>query len=251
MPSKAVVFLSHIDEEKEIAYEFKALIENAFLGMIDVFVSSNAQSVAMGQHWLDEVTRALKECRIEIILCSPRSVTKPWINFEAGAGWIRDIPVVPLCHSGMEPSRLPTPLNLLQGANLNDMPGLKLVFPVLANAIGANVPNIDLSEFVLKVQDFETRYTFWALCNKSFSVINSVDSRIIPGLRQGKTVTIELTETQINSIVAVMPHLENNDILHFEKVGNIKMSPSGVFQDYRFVPVQRTAAILADPKLSI
>jgi TIR domain len=80
--SKSIVFISHITEEKPIAIAFKDLIETSFLGMIDVFVSSDENSISTGQRWLDNITTALKECSIEIILCSPKSVSRPWINFE-------------------------------------------------------------------------------------------------------------------------------------------------------------------------
>lgn len=110
--AKTLVFISHITPEKEVAIAFKELIEESFLNMIEVFVSSDGESINMGQRWLESITVALKKCSIEIVLCSPQSVQRPWINFEAGAAWIRDIPVIPLCHSGMEPSKLPVPLNL-------------------------------------------------------------------------------------------------------------------------------------------
>jgi TIR domain len=120
MDAKPVVFISHIDDEKEIAAAFKSLIEKAFLGLINVFVSSDARSIELGERWLNAITEALKTCAIEFIICSPISIKRPWINFEAGAGWVRDVPVVPLCHPGIQPAGLPLPLNLLQGANLNE-----------------------------------------------------------------------------------------------------------------------------------
>jgi hypothetical protein len=155
MPQKALVFISHITEEKELAVAFKSLIEEAFLGMIEVFVSSSPSGIEMGRRWLEKITSALKSCAVEIILTSPESVKRPWINFEAGAGWIRDIPVIPLCHSGMTPNMLPPPLSQLQAALASDETKLELVFPVLANAIGCAVPEVDFSGFVARVKSFE------------------------------------------------------------------------------------------------
>ena len=57
---------------------------------------------------MDSISKGLKDCAASFLLCSPASVQQPWIWFEAGAGWIRDIDVVPLCHSGMTPDRLPS-----------------------------------------------------------------------------------------------------------------------------------------------
>lgn len=129
---KATVFISHITEEKEIAQALKQVIESAFLGLIDVFVSSDADSIRLGGKWLLSLTTALKCCKIEILLASPTSVKRPWVNSEAGAGWVRDIPVIPLCHSGMTLETLPTPLSELQGAIATDPDQLRKLVPILA-----------------------------------------------------------------------------------------------------------------------
>jgi len=55
-------------------------------------------------------------------------VEKPWVNFEAGAGWVRDIPVIPLCHSGIQPSNLPMPLIMISQILLIQLKHLKKTF---------------------------------------------------------------------------------------------------------------------------
>ena len=152
---KPLVFISHITEEKEIAKALKCLVESTFLDMMDVFVSSDPTSIKLGRKWLDEITHALKTCAVEIILSSPESVIQPWINFEGGSGWIRDIPVIPLCHSGMVPAKLPAPLSALQAATATEESGLKLIFPVLAEAIGCSLPDVNYTPFIETVQEFE------------------------------------------------------------------------------------------------
>ena len=156
--SKPVVFISHISEEKEIALALKELLNSSFLEMLDVFVSSDFESVNLGQKWLDDITTALKECRAEIIICSPVSVERQWINFEAGAGWIRDIPVIPLCHSGIEPNELPIPLKLLQAGKVTEEASLKEIFRVLVRIIGSSLPKVDISDFVDNAKRFELEY---------------------------------------------------------------------------------------------
>lgn len=159
------VFISHVHVEKEIAIAFKELIEDAFLGMIETFVSSDGESIRMGRDWLREIDTALTDCVLEIILSSPTSVTRPWINFEAGAGWIRKIPVVPLCHAGLVRDNLPSPLGSLQSANATDESHLRLIFVELAQALGAKkTPDVDFSSFIAKVKEFEEKVTFWDKC---------------------------------------------------------------------------------------
>ena len=136
--SHSLVFISHITEEKEVAIALQELVEKSFLGMIDVFVSSDENSIQMGQRWLENITTALSTCAVELILCSPKSIGRPWINFEAGAGWIRQIPVIPFCHSDMTVSQLPMPLNMLEAAQSTEVPSLRRTFRVLATAINTS-----------------------------------------------------------------------------------------------------------------
>ncbi|MHB1033756.1 MAG: toll/interleukin-1 receptor domain-containing protein [Pirellulales bacterium] len=165
---KLLVFISHITTEKEIAVSFKQLVEEAFLGMIEVFVSSDPNSIAMGGRWLDNITYGLKNCVIEIVIASPTSVIRPWINFEAGAGWVRDISVIPLCHSGMTPSTLPAPLSSLQAALATDATHLERVFAVIAKAIDCKLPEVNYAPFVAAVEKFvETSQQIRDIAEKS------------------------------------------------------------------------------------
>jgi hypothetical protein len=250
--NKSLIFISHIQEEKELAVALKDLIEKNFLGMIDVFVSSDDKCLSLGQKWLDSITHSLKSCSIEIILCSPKSVSKPWINFEAGSGWIRDIPVIPLCHSGMEPTKLPPPLNLLQATKASEISGLKLILPVLADAIGSDTPVVDFSNFIQKVKEFEKVYTFWDECNEKFSKLNSINSEIINGLKNGSTIKIELTESEMRFVESLMQFFTPNNILQFKGgVGDIKWKTSGVFYDCEIIPMLDLFKIIKDPHFRI
>lgn len=245
--NKPLVFISHITEEKEIAVAFKELIEGSFLGMLDVFVSSDEDSIHMGQKWLDRISNGLKTCTIEIVLCSPKSILRPWINFEAGAGWVSDIPVIPLCHSGIEPAKLPMPLNLLQAAKANEVSSLKLIFPVLAQAIGAKTPNIDFSDFVAKVNEFEARYTFWDACNSAFTQINNFNGSIISALKSGNAIVIELTETEINYLLGPMDFLYKNKILELVRSGRVTIGARGMTHDCSLNPLAELSKVVRDP----
>jgi hypothetical protein len=152
---KPIVFISHITEEKAVALALRKLVEAAFINMMDVFVSSDPRSIHLGQEWLQKIKFALSNCAVEIIIASPQSVKRPWINFEAGAGWIRNVPVIPLCHSGMEPDKLPFPLKALQGATTTKEDELHLILPVLAEALNSGIPKIDFTEFIETVREFE------------------------------------------------------------------------------------------------
>lgn len=243
---KPMLFISHITEEKDLALAFKDLVEKHFLGMLEVFVSSDENSIGMGQRWLDNITNALKSCSVEVILCSPQSIRRPWINFEAGAGWVRDIPVIPLCHSGMEPSQLPMPLNLLQAAKAGEVGSLKLVFPVLANALGAKSPSVDFTEFTEYVKEFEVRYTFWDACNHAFTQLNQFNASIIPLLKQNQNVALSLTETDFNYLSGVLLFLANQNVVAIGKTGGATMTGTGTFYNCAISPLPRLQSVLSD-----
>lgn len=229
--TKSLVFISHISEEKEVAIAVKELIESSFLGLIEVFVSSDQHSISMGQKWLDQISAALKKCVVEIVLCSPKSINRPWINFEAGAGWVRDISVIPLCHSGLDPTKLPMPLNLLQAAKAGEVSSLKLIFPVLAQAIGSKTPNTDFSDFVALVREFEERYTFWDDCNTAFKIVNDFNNSILPALKAGNPVLLKLSEIQFHILGNSLGFLKERNILDLRKSGAIEIGPEGMLNE--------------------
>ncbi len=166
---KPIIFISHITEEKELALELKKIIKKKFLSMAEVFVSSDENSIELGHEWLENITNGLKTCSIELILCSQISISRPWINFEAGAGWVRkDCRVIPICHSNMHPDSLPLPLNLLQGMMLNDKIKFQELLKIIANQVGCDVPELDCDDFITFVKAFEEKYTYWNIVNDCF-----------------------------------------------------------------------------------
>ncbi len=157
---KPTVFLSHINEEEILASLLKRSIESDFLGMIDVFVSSDGHSLEVGTKWLAALESALHCAAIQFILCSRTSVERQWINFEAGAGWVKGIPVIPICHTNLRPIELPVPLNMLQGIDARDPNGLKRVYGVLAKQLGSKCPEPDFCALAEKIKSFEREYGF-------------------------------------------------------------------------------------------
>ena len=216
---KPLVFISHIAEEAEVAKALKELIEPHFLGLLDVFVSSDGASIKVGEKWLETVSAALKNCVIQVVVCSPKSVAKPWVNFEAGAAVVREVPVIPLCHSGMTPSQLPIPLSVLQAANLTDVGGMRLVITRLAQSLGASAPKVDLTAFVERIRDFEEQYTFWDQCNSAFGVIAGISPDIIPALRSSLGLDMNLPPQSVAAIERVSRFLRSNELLDFHRLG--------------------------------
>ena len=142
---KKCVFISHISEDGSIAKLIKSALGRDFLGLLNVFVSSDTESIVAGEEWLRSVEEALGDCTIFVILCSPESIRRPWINFETGAAWMRKIPIIPLCHSGLQPRDLPMPLSLRQGIALNDSDGLRRFYARVAKVLNCDAPSQDFN----------------------------------------------------------------------------------------------------------
>jgi TIR domain len=111
----AKVFLSHVAEEEALAVRLKSEVERV-LPSTELFVSS--VDIGAGDRWLEKIDSTLRDAKALMILCSSRSTGKPWINFESGAGWSRDVPVIPICHGGLRKDALPYPLSIFQAAEL-------------------------------------------------------------------------------------------------------------------------------------
>lgn len=156
--SKPVIFISHIHEEASIAIKLKELIEAAF--ECDVFVASAPGDLPLGRRWLDQISDALRRCVLEIVIVSPISASRRWINFEAGAGWVRDIPVVPLCHSGMQPGNLPAPLNALQMGLATDLSVLESLWRQIGQCLSQKTHPQDFDGFIATVKDVESRISW-------------------------------------------------------------------------------------------
>ena len=140
---RITIFVSHISTESALAQAIKRRLQRDFLGMLDIFVSSDQTTIRTGSKWLAAVEDGLKGADVMIVLASPESVGRPWVNFEAGAVWLRGIPVIPVCHSGMTPDKLPVPLSELQAVAVDDADGLRRVYDTIAGVLKVDTPEID------------------------------------------------------------------------------------------------------------
>jgi hypothetical protein len=125
MSSARRVFVSHIHEEVALATVLRDWVTDAFRGSgVTAFLSSDRQSLPAGSKWLDVVKRNLEGSEVAIAVLSPESLKRPWPNIELGAAWVRDIVVIPFCHSGARSGELPPPFGTFHGVDIdNDDPG--------------------------------------------------------------------------------------------------------------------------------
>lgn len=111
----AKLFISHVHEEAEIA---NAVLKFLKVFKLDAFLSSDQWQVRAGERWFDRIATELSEATLVILLLSKYSVTRPWINFEAGWAWGKDKVAIPLCYGGLMKGAMPRPYSDLQGLEL-------------------------------------------------------------------------------------------------------------------------------------
>lgn len=165
--SRPLVFLSHITEEAPFAQVVKEIIDDHLLGGVDVYISSDTEINRAGDQWLRGIEDALERCAALLMIVSPKSIARPWVNIEAGAAWMRHIqarrtgtrfPVLPLCHTGLVPGKLPLPWSTFSGASLNEAAGLQYLVGTLAEVAGLKAPRPDFASVLAKVQALELEH---------------------------------------------------------------------------------------------
>jgi hypothetical protein len=151
------IFISHVTEQARLAARLKQRITEDFLGQVGVFMSSDTESIAAGELWFSSLSRALHDSAIFVVLCDRAALSRPWINFESGAAWMRDIPVIPLCSGGLRPRDLPMPLLAYQGLELADGSGLLRLYSRIAQAHGCQLPVRDFDTLAAELAAFADR----------------------------------------------------------------------------------------------
>ncbi|MFC1926221.1 toll/interleukin-1 receptor domain-containing protein [Chloroflexota bacterium] len=128
---KPVVFISHSSKDQRMVRKLKELLAKKLDGTLDIFVSSDGQSIPFGRNWVHEIEEALKSSELVFVLLSPNSVRSSWIYFEAGFSYSKGIEVIPIGVLGIDLSQLPPPMSLLQGFNINSVESLNNLISVI------------------------------------------------------------------------------------------------------------------------
>jgi len=193
--SRKLVFISHITEESELAIIISDSIKKCYLNMLDTFVSSDSDSIPSGDRWVEKISLALESSVIQLVLCSHQSINRPWINFEAGAAWIRKIPVIPICHSGLSKDDLPIPLALLQSCDINKENDLKKAFGALTNALECDSPNIDYNDIITRSNNFSDNYMYYSKIKFAFDGLQRLYPGFVDAFKSGaKHIRLQIAD---------------------------------------------------------
>lgn len=133
---KRGIFISHITEERTTALVLKELLQQTFSRDLPIFVSSDYESIGGGDVWFTTIVGGLKISSVVIVLMSPDSVERRWINFEAGVGAGADATVIPVVVHGLEQSEVGHPLTSLQIRSLQSVESVHALLQDVGGKIG-------------------------------------------------------------------------------------------------------------------
>lgn len=218
-----LIFLSHIHEERQLALILKEAIEDEFSGFVDIFVSSDGVSIPAGSNFLKRIEKGLLDCNAAFFLISPKSINRNWINFELGAVWIKnkmnelsqgtEIPAIPICHSGMNLSALPQPINGLNSIQANLPAQLEFAFKSIQTSLGGRGRlKTDFVELSGKIINFERKYTIGDSLNsfvKTFTNDPSIIYTLIHNYPNSPKVEVSLGDIEDSSVKILKENAAN------------------------------------------
>jgi hypothetical protein len=140
MTTKPQVFLSHAHEDADFANMLRSWIDDTLLGAVGFFVSSDRTSIPLGSEWANRIREALAQSSLLLVLVSPTSMSRRWLYFEAGAGYIRNIPLVPVCIAGMELRSLEPPLSFFEAIQLPGKEAELRLMALIASSAALRMP---------------------------------------------------------------------------------------------------------------
>jgi len=195
MSNVASIFISHISEEQALALILKRYLTSDFGESVSVFVSSDLESITAGDEWLRSIETALANASFELILSSRVSITRPWVNFEVGAAWLKHIPIVPVCHSGLQVSDLPVPYVAWNGIEANCARDLERLYRSIAKALNITAPTRDFSRIADEVREFEKEYAAnTRMRGKGGALVDLNQGERLLGSWKGEGFDIEIPE---------------------------------------------------------
>lgn len=148
---KPVIFFSHSSKDKDVILPLKEKINRATGNTVDIFMSSDGQSIPFGSNWIHKVEEGLKDAKIMFVFVTETSLTSGWIYFEAGFAYSKGIQVVPV-GIGVNIGSLKPPLNLLQGFNITSGDSLNNFISIINKTLTYNFPDSFIDDDFYAIQ---------------------------------------------------------------------------------------------------
>ena len=139
--SKPTLFFSHSSKDKDVILSIKNKLDSATGGVMDIFMSSDGQSIPFGTNWIHKIEEGLQAAKIMFVFVTENSISSGWIYFEAGYAYSKGIQVIPV-GIGVDIGSLKAPLNLLQGFNIFSEDSLNNFITIINRTFDYHFSNI-------------------------------------------------------------------------------------------------------------
>lgn len=164
---KPIVFFSHSSKDKDYLICLKNKIINKTSNTVDIFQSSDGESIPFGYNWVHKVEKNLDEAKLMFVFISPNSIRSSWLYFESGYSYSKGIKVIPIGINGIDIGKLAPPINLLQGFNITSFEGLNNLIAIInkefSSTFSEDFENDDYEELLSKSnnsQSYNHYYNF-------------------------------------------------------------------------------------------
>jgi hypothetical protein len=128
---KPTIFFSHSSIDRDYITELQNGVNDRTSGTINIFQSSDGESIPFGNNWVHKIEENLHKAKIMFVFISPESLSSSWIYFESGFAYAKNVKVIPIGIKGVDIGKLRPPLNLLQGFNLISEAGMNNIISIL------------------------------------------------------------------------------------------------------------------------
>jgi hypothetical protein len=147
---KPLVFFSHSSRDADTLVRLRAFLLDRTAGEVEIFLSSDGESLTYGRDWATQIVAKLHEARAVFAFLSPHSLTSQWLFFEAGMAFERKTDVIPVGLRGVDARAASAPLGPLQGFNLDRPRGLTKLLHLVSRLSrpGDEVAECGLQDFL-------------------------------------------------------------------------------------------------------
>lgn len=137
--NKPTLFFSHSSKDKDMILAIKNKVMQYTSGTLEIFQSSDGESIPFGTNWIHKVEEGLKEAKVMFVFVTEKSISTGWIYFEAGYAYSKDVHVIPV-GIGVSVGDLKAPLNLLQGFNITSADSLNNFLTIINREFNYSFP---------------------------------------------------------------------------------------------------------------
>ena len=209
---KSTIFFSHSSLDKDVVLLIKDKIYDITKGTIDIFMSSDGQSIPFGTNWIHKIEEGLNTSQIMFVFVTENSLSSGWIYFEAGYAYNKGISVVPV-GLGVDIGSLKPPLNLLQGFNITSSEGLNNFVTILNREFKTTFDDL------FDLNDFEKVLHLLNIENNKYKAIGDYIDRVVFHIEGRDEINNELVPVDLYSIFqSILLYLNNNDISYASEI---------------------------------